>query len=369
MQKPLEFTISVADFITYLLPEESSKVGTDKFKTAVVNFYARQFAPLGGNTIVGIDDESINVQWIPDEVAKDPFAYVLDLLSHGELAEAVPLLESFLAADPDDIVALYNLGMAQSDLGKFDDAVRHLSRLVELEPDHVNGLVALGVAYQRSRESDKALEILEDAVALDPDNGFAHRNLGAVLATLHRTDESARHLRAAYQLMPQDQASVYGLAKCLEESADEEKISESDELYVKAIRLDQVPQITELAKQARNRLAQRSFSAATAGGPRMDAVMYCLSALQKFAEMDAEEVRGVAFEIAMLGKNGLDTKDSTPKYKIRSLPGTYTGLQLVSMMFVGFKQIEPTLDLGFDLSKEYETAQQLFGSPRAESKS
>jgi hypothetical protein len=85
--------------------------------------------------------------------------------------------------------------------------------------------------------------------------------------------------------------------------------------------------------------------------------------------MDAEEVRGVAFEIALLGRNGLDTNDSTPKYELRSLPSRYTGLQLVSMMFVGFKQVEPTLDAGFDLSKEYEAAQQLFHSPRAESKS
>jgi hypothetical protein len=29
-------------------------------------------------------------------------------------------------------------------------------------------------------------------------------------------------------------------------------------------------------------------------------------------------------------------------------------------MYVGFKQIEPSMDVGFDLSKEYEAAQQLF---------
>ncbi len=369
MQRPLEFTISVADFISYLLPEKSSKVGSDEFKRAVVNFYAEQFAPLGGNTVVGVDDENISVQWIPDEVAKDPFAYVLDLLRHGELAEAVPLLESFLATDPDDTDTLYNLGMAQSDLGRFDDAVRHLSRLVELEPDHVNGLVALGVAYQRRGDSEKAVEVLENAVKLDPKNGIAHRNLGAMLEKLDRADEATIHLRAAYQLMPQDQASAYGLAHCLEESGVEEKLAEADELYVAAIRLDQVPQITELAKQARSRLAQQSFSGTAVGGLRMDAVMYCLSALQKFSAMDAEKVRATAFEIAMLGRIGLDTNDSTPKYKLRSFPGAYTGLQLVSMMFVGFKQIDPTVDVGFDLSREYEAAQQLLYSTRAESKS
>jgi hypothetical protein len=56
---------------------------------------------------------------------------------------------------------------------------------------------------------------------------------------------------------------------------------------------------------------------------------------------------------------GFDTNDSSKKYSLRSLPGNYSGLQLVSMMYVGFKQIDPSMDVGFDLSKEYETAKQL----------
>lgn len=367
MLEPLKFTLSVQDFLTYLLPEKSSKVGTAEFRKAVVKFYTDQFAEAGGNTIVEIDEENISVQWIPDEVAKDPFAYALDLLRHGELAEAVPLLESFLAADPDDIDTLYNLGMAQSDLGRFDDAVRHLSRLVKLKPDHVNGVVALGVAYQRSGASEKAIEVLERAIHLDAKNGYAQRNLGALLMKLGRIDEAEGHLRAAYQIMPQDQASAYGLAQCLGKSGNAEKLADADELYVEAVRLDQVPQITELARQARSRLAHQSFSDAAAGGLRMDAVMYCLSALQKFSEMDAEEVQNVAFEIAMLGRSGLDTNDSSPKYTLRSLSGNYTGLQLVSMMFVGFKKIDPSLDVGFDLSREYEAAKQLSASERGQS--
>ena len=90
--------------------------------------------------------------------------------------------------------------------------------------------------------------------------------------------------------------------------------------------------------------------------------MYCLSALEKFATMKPGERQGVVFEIAMLGTRGLDTNDPTPKYKLRSLPGNYTGPQLVSMMYVGFKQIEPEMDTGFDLSKEYAAAQEMFSA-------
>jgi Tfp pilus assembly protein PilF len=360
MQEPLEFTISVEDFIEFLLPEGAWKQGTEAFKRAVINFYTKQFAAVGGSVIVGVDDEKINVQWIPDEVSKDPFGYALNLLQHGELKKAVPLLETFLAADKDDIDTLYNLGMAYSDLGELDKAKRHLIHAVEVNPDHTNALVALGVAYQRSGDSEKAVKVLEQAVKADPDNGYAHRNLGAILGSLERNDEAEEYLRNAARLMPEDQPSIYGLAQCLEATNDEDKLSEADKLYIKTIDLNPRSPIAELARTARSKIAQSSFRDATGGSIRMDAVMYCLSALQKFAKMKAQERQAVIFEIAMLGRTGLDTNDSTPKYKLKSLPGNYTGLQLVSIMYVGFKQIEPSMDTGFDLAKEYETAQQLF---------
>jgi hypothetical protein len=100
------------------------------------------------------------------------------------------------------------------------------------------------------------------------------------------------------------------------------------------------------------------------GTPRMDAVMYCLDALEKFDGLTPEQVQAVTLEIAMLGRQGLDTNDPTPKYRLRSLPGEFTGLHLVSLLYVGFEQINPGHDVGFDLSQEYETAQQLFSRKR-----
>ena len=84
--------------------------------------------------------------------------------------------------------------------------------------------------------------------------------------------------------------------------------------------------------------------------------MYCLSALQTFEQMPREEVQKVAFEIAILGQGGLDTYDSTQKYTLRSLPGKFSGLHLVSIMYVGFKIITPDHEIGFDLSREYQAA-------------
>ena len=62
----------------------------------------------------------------------------------------------------------------------------------------------------------------------------------------------------------------------------------------------------------------------------------------------------------VLGRGGLDVHDTTPKYALKSMPGEFTGLHLVSLMFVGFRQIDPSLNGGIDLSPEYAEAKKLF---------
>ena len=89
--------------------------------------------------------------------------------------------------------------------------------------------------------------------------------------------------------------------------------------------------------------------------------MYCLSALQRFEKMRRDEILKVVSEIAILGQSGLDYASSEQKYRLVSLPGeSFSGLQLMCLMYVGFKDIEPTLDVGMDLSEPYQMALQLY---------
>jgi hypothetical protein len=61
------------------------------------------------------------------------------------------------------------------------------------------------------------------------------------------------------------------------------------------------------------------------------------------------------FEIGMLGQYGLDINDPKSSHVLRSLPGRgFSALQLVCIMYAGFKRIEPGMDIGVDLAEEYE---------------
>ena len=133
---------------------------------------------------------------------------------------------------------------------------------------------------------------------------------------------------------------------------------EADGFYVEAIALDPESQIGELARRARGQIAQQTFREVESG-PRMDAVMYCLSALERFERLPQSEVQAIVLEIALLGQRGLEVNDPTSKYTLRSVPGRFSGLQLVAMMYVGFQRFAPGHDVGFDLAREYAAAQAL----------
>lgn len=88
-------------------------------------------------------------------------------------------------------------------------------------------------------------------------------------------------------------------------------------------------------------MAGANFRAASGGRLRMDAVMYCMGAMKTFAAMPLEQVKKVACEVAMLGAKGLDVNDPDQRYELRSLPGTFSGLHVVSIMYVAFKLVDP----------------------------
>jgi hypothetical protein len=50
----------------------------------------------------------------------------------------------------------------------------------------------------------------------------------------------------------------------------------------------------------------------------------------------------------MLGRQGLDINDPKSSHVLRALPGrTISAMQLISIMYAGFKRIEPGMDVGW----------------------
>jgi Flp pilus assembly protein TadD len=350
------FVISVADFDKAVLPSHARTPGTDEFSHEVSQFFQKEFAAFEGRVQIVVDARNIEVSWHTDPQEPLPMQVVQRKLEEGQVVEAIELLQTLRRYQPDDVAVLQNLGMAYSDLGQLDNAESVLRHAVNVAPDHVNARVALGVTLARKGRNAEAIPVLREAVAKEPTNPWAHRNLGGCLLSLGQIAEAETSLRRAVELNPDDPQSLFGLAQTLQARGEPK---EADDLYIKVIALDERSSIAEAARQERTNLSQQSFRAALPGMERPDAVMYCLNALQVFEKMKPEEIKKIGFEIALLGQKGLATNDPAQQYRLKSMPGQFSGLHLVCLMYVAFRQVAPDHDIRFDLAKEFEMAKEL----------
>jgi hypothetical protein len=85
--------ISLAEFDKSLLLADAREPGTETFERAVLAHFALKYAQRGWNAAVTVDGEFVRVVAVPEE-AVEPKDYVLGLLQHGFLDDALPMLEA-----------------------------------------------------------------------------------------------------------------------------------------------------------------------------------------------------------------------------------------------------------------------------------
>ncbi len=359
----MNFKLSIDDFDKSILPTDTDLLDKDPdlLRRSIIAFFSDRFNKLGGTAEISIDDTSreIRIKWaaVNTDNLEDIIQYAVSLLTSGQLDDAIPFLKLVLAQNPTETSALYNLGMIYSDRGKLDTAIEYLSQVVKLSPDFSNAWVAMGVALARKGKTEESINALERAVKIDPTNGYACRNYAALLLKTGDAIQSRAYYEKACDILPDDPQTLLGFGQCMFVVNDFEN---ADRILKKVVDLRPTDSVGEAARELRNRIAAHNFRQTQL--IRTDAVFYCLAAMGKFSKLQKPEVQNIAFEIAMLGRHGLDVNNPDTKYRLKSMPGDFSGLQLLSYMYVGFKIIDPAVDVGFDLSKEYETAKSISGS-------
>ena len=91
------------------------------------------------------------------------------------------------------------------------------------------------------------------------------------------------------------------------------------------------------------------------------AIWFLLDALERYEQLPLRQIKEIALEIALLGRNGLDYADASKKYRLKALPDeSFSGLHLMCLMFAGFKRFAPEHDVDMNLEEPFLTALQLF---------
>jgi len=280
----------------------------------------------------------------------------IDFVHQNKNKEAIELFQELERKNPDNPDILYNYGVCLNELHDYKGAIHLLEKLIRIDPEYKNAKVALGFSYINSNRNEEAIKILEEARETDSDNVFLLRNLGIAYA---KKEDYTRALEIFKQAETQEPASCQILYAIALTYKSLEKYPEASEYLSKIIDLDTDQSLTDLAKDLQRDIASKTFSST---GLRMDAVHYCLDALEKFNEKSFTEIQAITFEISMLGSYGLDPSNSKRKHHLQNMPGEYSSLHLLCYMYVGFKVLDPSVDIGFDLSKEFEAAEHLFNA-------
>ena len=352
----LSFSIASEAFDRDLLPPEARSVGTPAFSEAVSAFLRSEFKDFGGRATIRVDEQTILVQWDPDSKQTNPLLPIIEKLQRGRQAEGIQLLELLLSHRPDDPVVLYNLGLALSDAGRVERAEEILRRAGEVNPTDVNITVALGVALGRLRRNAEAEAVLRAATEQDPKNAWAQRNLGAMLLKAGKPEEAIPYYGAATKLLAKDQLAWLGLADACRLTG---KIREAEDAYRTAVKINPHSEMADKARSGSNALSQSSFDNVSQVVPRQDAVLYCLDALGRYSKMSPAELKKLTLDLAMAGRNGFAVHDPNSRYRVRGLDGEFSGLAMVSFLYVAMQQISPGTNVGFDLAKEYEVAKKM----------
>lgn len=157
---------------------------------------------------------------------------------------------------------------------------------------------------------------------------------------------------------PDDPQALLELARCLE-ALGREHLPEADRLCAELIARFPASTLVPQAEQARTRIAQASLRCVDHGAIRAEVVEFIAGALVEFDRCGPRRCEQVALEIAKLSQQGLDIADPAQKYVLGTLPGRYSGLHLLAILYAAFRRIDPTMDIGADFLREYELARSL----------
>jgi Flp pilus assembly protein TadD len=355
MQTSQIAVIKIADYDLSGLPEAFQNSNAEGFEDVLKKHIREEYSADGQFTKVSIEQDTLIIA--EDLDAKTKADEGLDVLQRGIYSTGKTIFEELFAQYPTNPIVLYNLGIVYSDEGNLAKAIAMLTELTKIKPDYVHGWVALAVAYMRHEQINAANQAAQTALKLAPNDPYALRTAGYIASKLSEEGASAL-LENAVRAAPKDPIAILALAENLLTTHDDEAIKKRvSALLAQVIAVAPGSIHAERAEEISRDIAHQKFRQTSR--LNQDAVNYCLSALEKFKGLSTQEIKGVALETATLGQSGLDVNNPDKTYRLRSIPGDYTGLHVVCILYAALQQVAAGQDVGFDIKAEYEAALKL----------
>lgn len=114
-------------------------------------------------------------------------------------------------SNPNDAMAHYNLGVAYSKAGNYDEAIKSYNKAILLKLDLLPAYFALGVAYSKLQFYQEAIGAYKTVIHNNPNDINSYFNLATVYRQSKRYKEAVEAYKELIKLKPEHQKGHYGL--------------------------------------------------------------------------------------------------------------------------------------------------------------
>lgn len=172
-------------------------------------------------------------------------------LGLGDVRSAEAALRAAAAARPDDLAPLHTLVRVYIQAGEFANALAALDQIIARQPDDPRPVVTRGAVQIAMQDHAGALLTLDPLLARQTNNVPALVNRALALSALKRHDDAARDYRALIALAPHLHDAWFHLGEL---DFQRGNFAAARRNYARF--LDAAPPGSDLARQARDRLAE-----------------------------------------------------------------------------------------------------------------
>ncbi|HBY62276.1 MAG TPA: hypothetical protein DEH78_20840 [Solibacterales bacterium] len=137
------------------------------------------------------------------------------LTEAGDYDAAMAQFKKAVEADPENYKSYSNWGVSLARMGRFDEAAEPLRKAIELNPDDAKALGSYGGVLLNVGRGEEAKQLLAKALEIDPQNADAHNNLGSIFARAGQFDQAVSHFEQGVAVEPNSMALRLNLGRAL----------------------------------------------------------------------------------------------------------------------------------------------------------
>ncbi len=150
----------------------------------------------------------------------------------------ITLWEDTVRKRPMNAKAQLNLGMANFNRGKTNEAIVHFLEAIRLRPEHPDAYSNMGGALLKINKGEEALYYFQKGLTMNPNEKTAawlHSNMGVALFGLGRQEDAISHFQTAILLKPEQAEYYANLGLVLERT---NRLPEAAEAWEHALKIN-----------------------------------------------------------------------------------------------------------------------------------